>query len=102
MEYQEAVKKVSNRKVKENFLLIEFYYDKKLILPYKEGMAFVGALSNAEQLHEPYSKPKSITPLERDLLKTTILSHTEYEQIKIAQLLKVSLEDVQRFELEAT
>jgi len=102
MQYAEALKQVQSKKIKENFILVEIAYDKKLILPYKEGLAFIGSLANAEQLHDPYSKPKQITGLARDSIKTDILSYEEYERIKIAALLGVTTEEVKQYALEAS
>ena len=102
MDYAEAVKKVQAKKLKENFLLIEMAYDKKLIMPYKEGVAFISSLANAEQLNDPYSKPKTITGLDREAIKSSVLSYEEYERIKIAALLNISLEEVKQFALETS
>lgn len=102
MDYKTALKQVQAKKPKQNFMVIEISYDKKLILPYQEGIAFMAALENAEQLLDSYSKPKSIVGIDRDQIRTSILSGTEYEQIKIASLLHVSLEEVKQFELNAT
>jgi len=95
MDYKEALKTVSTQKARENFMLIEFQWDKKIVLPYKDGLALVGCLANAELLNEQYSKPKTITGIERDSFKTTILSRDEYELIKISHLLGLTLEEVQ-------
>lgn len=102
MDYAEAVKKVQAKKLKENFLLIEMSYDKKLIMPYKEGVAFISSLANAEQLNDPYSKPKTITGLDREAIKSSVLSYEEYERIKIAALLNISLDEVKQFALETS
>lgn len=102
MDYKEALKKVQAKKPRQNFLLIEISYDKKLILPYQEGIAFMAALENAEQFIDTYSKPKAITGLDRDQLKTSIMSYSEYEQVKIAALLNISIEDVKQLESTST
>ena len=101
MEYQEAVKKVSQIKPKENYMVIEMYYDNKLVLPYKDGLAFMSALVNAETLSEPYQQPHRITPLNRNTLKTSIMSGEEYAKHKIAALLNVTLEELGDIELKA-
>ena len=101
MEFKEALKLVQNKKIKDNFLLIELYYDRKVILPYKEGIAFITSLVNAEQYRDSYGKPPIITDLEKDFIKVTTVSALEYEQIKIAALLNVSLEDVREHYKEA-
>lgn len=102
MDYKEALKKIQAKKPKQNFMLIEISYDRKLVLPYQEGIAFMAALENAEQLIDSYSKPKSIIGIDRDQIKTSIMSYAEYELIKIAALLNVSVEEAKQFELTAT
>lgn len=101
MDYKEALKKVSERKSRDNFIIIELDYSKKLILPYKDGIAFLATLASAEQLNDRYGSPKTIVPLEADAIKTTIMSATEYEQIKIAALLNVTVDEVKSFALQA-
>jgi hypothetical protein len=101
MEFKEALKKVQSSKVKENMIVVELSYDKKLVMPYSQGIALLSALENSEQLTENYSeKKKTITGLSPKEIKFTVMSRNEYEQIKIAMLLNVSLEDVKLYELE--
>ena len=100
MEYLEAVKEVRTKKVKENFLVIEFSYN-KIVLPYKEGMAFLSSLSTAEKLNDDYGGMKRIIPFERTLITTTLMSGEEYEQYKIAALLNISIDEVKEFALKA-
>ena len=97
MDYQEALKKIQVKKVKENFLLITFSYDLKLVLPYKDGVAFLNALANAEQLHDPYQKQHNIAELDRSKIAISPMSHEEYERYKIAALLNISVEEVKNF-----
>jgi hypothetical protein len=83
-----------NKTPKENFLAIEFDYNKSIVLPYDEGLAFVKCLKNAELIHEQYSKPKAITAFESNYFKTRILSRKEYEDIKIAAMLGITVEEL--------
>ena len=89
-----------NKMPKENFLAIEYDYSKSIVLPYDEGLRFVACLKNAEVLEEPYSKAKNIKAFESSYFKTRILSRKEYEDIKIAALLGVSVEDLYKEEEE--
>lgn len=89
-----------NKMPKDNFLAIEYDYNKSIVLPYDEGLKFVACLKNAELLHEPYSKTKTITGFESNYFKTRILSRKEYEDIKIAALLGISVEDLYKEEEE--
>lgn len=92
---KEAVKTVQSQKPKENYLIIQLSWDTKLVLPYKDGMVFISSLSNAEILESDYQKGKKIVPIKSDQLSTNILSTTEYQHIKIANLLGVNSDEVQ-------
>ena len=94
MDYAEALKKVQGAKAKDNYMAFELAYDKKLVLPYKDGIIFLSALNTAEQLHEPYgSGQHRIAEFDRKSINVTILSHDEYIRIKIAALLGISPEE---------
>lgn len=97
-EYQEAVKKVQSLKAKDNYLLCNVSWDIKLVLPFKAGLALMEALGQAEKLVEEYSKPPAIQPFDRESISISVLSAKEYEQIRIAQLLKVKLDEVREYE----
>lgn len=94
--YAAAVKKIKTEKPPENYLTVQISYDTKLILPHKAGMALIAALENAEMLKEKYSEPCRIVPLEQETLISRMISAQEYQQIKIANLLNVSLEEIQK------
>lgn len=83
-----------NKIPKENFLSIEFDYSKSIVLPYDEGLRFIACLKNAELLEEQYSKPKAIKSFESNYFKTRILSRKEYEDIKIAAMLGITVEEL--------
>lgn len=102
MNYEQALKQVQAKKVKENYFLIEVSYDKKFILPHKAGVAFIEALSSAEQLKDPYKEPHSIIPLDRDAFTVRHFSQDEYEQYKIATLLGMSIDQVKEQRLTIT
>jgi len=96
MNYQEAVKEVSKPKnAKENFIVINLSYDFSLVLPHKDGLAFLAALANAEQMDDTYSSNKHILPLERSKLTITQMSYQNYERSKIAALLGISLSSLE-------
>lgn len=100
MDIKEAAKKVRATKPKENLMLIRLTYSQRLILPYSQGLAFMAALENAEILEEEYGKNKVIKHMLRDSIEAVVLSRTEYEQIKIANLLGVSFDDIKEHNLE--
>lgn len=91
-----------NKMPKENFLAVEYDYNKSIVLPYDEGLKFVACLKNAEVLEEPYSKAKTITGFQSNYFKTRILSRKEYEDIKIAALLGIPVEELYKEEEELT
>lgn len=99
MDYPEALKVVQARKTKENYMLIRFSYDTQIILPYKEGLAFVASLTNAEQLEESYQKPHRINYFNKETLMIRIMSNHEYELYKIAALLNLTIAEVEELEL---
>ena len=99
MNYEEAKKLVqAPKKAKGNFLVIFITYDVSLVLPYDEGLAFLATIKNGEQMVDSYASKKHIKPLDRDRFRTSILSHQEYERYKIAQLLGITLTDLEQFE----
>ena len=91
MEYKEALKTVQAKKPKDNFLVFQFGYDKKFILPHKDGIALIAALAQAEQIKEPYQQQHSIGGLDRDAIITTAMSHEEYELYKISALMRIPI-----------
>lgn len=98
MRYRTVSHHVRTQATQENYLIFEISYDKKLILPFKDGMAFINALQVAEELNDEYNKPPRITSLEKGKIRISTLSRKDYENIKISALLNVSLEEVVRLE----
>lgn len=95
MNYEEALKAVRANKPKENLMTIEIEYNKQLILPYKDGLALLATLERAEVLHAPYSKPPSIVGIdEAERFKSAVIPYQSYEDIKVAQLLGITLDEV--------
>ena len=99
--YLDALKKVASTKPKENYLVIEVYYNDKIILPYKDGIAFLSTLANAESFKEDYSKAAVISSFNKDHLKTSIMSGEDYARYKIAALLNVTIDEIKEQELMA-
>ena len=94
MEYQEALKKIqaSKKESKPSYLMVSFGYDRNYVFPFKEGLAFVSALENAEQVNEVYNKPSSIGELTSSI-QVTPFSQSEYMAYKISNLLQIPLQD---------
>ena len=99
MDYQEALKKIqaSKKELKTPYLMVSFGYDRNYIFPYKEGLAFVAALENAEQVNEVYNKPSSIGELTSSI-QVTPFSQSEYMAYKISNLLQISLQDARNIQ----
>ena len=93
-DYEEALKKIYSKTPKDNFMSIKFNYCKYILLPYDEGLKFLASLKQAELLTEHYSKPKKISSFDSTTFETKILSRKEYEDIKIADLLRVTVEEL--------
>ena len=91
---EEALKKVQSEKPKDNFMLINIDYSNNIIVPYKDGLAIVAALVNAEILKEGYSEKTRITEFDRHSFNPKVLSRAEYERIKMAMLLNVDPKDL--------
>ena len=100
MDYQEALKKIqaSKEESKTPYLMVSFGYDRNYVFPYKEGLAFVAALENAEQVNEVYNKPSSIGELTSSI-QVTPFSQSEYMAYKISNLLQITLQDARDMQI---
>ncbi len=98
MEYLEALKKVQAMKIKENLMAIRLNYDCTLILPWKDGLAFMSTLGNAEQLTDKYNDQPRITAFDQSAISVTVLPAAGYQRIKVAALLGVKPEEVKQYE----
>lgn len=96
-QYTEA-KKIVSIKPKENYMVIDIYYNHKIILPYKDGLAMLAALANAEAVNEEYNKPMIISGFNREHLKTSIMSGEDYGYHKMAALLNITLDEIKEYE----
>jgi len=94
MKYEEALAQVKSDKPKGNMMLIKMDYHSTLVLPYQDGLTFMGALANAEMLEEPWDKVASILPLDRSKIEVRLLSRQEYEDFKVAMLLGVKKDEL--------
>jgi len=86
-------RKISNAELDnvKNYLAIELAYNVSLILPYKEGIAVLAALENAERVNIPsYGQAQIKFNTERFEIKTEIISQAFYREQKMAHLLGVT------------
>lgn len=99
MDYQQALKQIqaSKKEAKPPYLLVSFGYDRNYVFPYKEGLAFLAAMENAEELKETYNKPSNIGELTSSI-QVSPFTQTEYMSYKLSNLLQISLEDARRLQ----
>lgn len=85
-------RKISNAELDnvKNYLVVELAYDLTVCLPYKEGIALLGCLENAEKVsmnsygdRQVTFKPATMT------ISSTILSQQAYRDSKMKMLLGV-------------
>lgn len=95
MNYEEA-KKLVGIKAKDNMITVQTSYN-IYVFPFKEGMAFVEALKSAEQLDKTYN-PQRVLPLARDGFEFRVMPAIDYERMKIAGLLDLTIDEVIQLE----
>lgn len=99
--YQSALKLAQSKKPKDGYMVIEFGYSNKIILPHKDGIAFMSVLNSAEHFEENYSSVSRIAPFDRSKLSASIMSAEEYLQYKMAAILNVPVNDIKEYEKQA-
>lgn len=68
-------------------MVLEFGYSKKYVLPHENGMAILDLLNKCEVLHEEYSKPHRIEPIDmKESFRISVMGISEYKRIKLEQL----------------
>ena len=99
MDYQQALKQIqaSKKEAKPPYLLISFGYDRNYVFSYKEGLAFLAVLEDAEQLEDSYNKPSNIGELTTSI-QVRPLTNSEYMSYKISNLLQISLEEARKLQ----
>ena len=90
-----AIKAVRAEKKAESYVRIDKEYGTFLVLPYKQGLAFMQALEGAEIFEERYSGPPQCKPIS-DLFAMRPMSREEYEDYKVAELLGIPYADAKR------
>jgi hypothetical protein len=93
MDEDKPKRKISNAELDnvKNYLVIEISYDLAVCLPYKEGIAFLAALENAENVEiDRYgNKPIKFRP-KPIALNSRLVSQAEYREQKMNMLLGVA------------
>jgi hypothetical protein len=98
VDFQNAKKKLAKTK-EEKYLMMEFSYDRKLILPYKKALEVLQGLEDAFVFCERWDKPPDFKPLS-DELKCQPMTEEEITTIKVAQLLGISYSDAKKLKEE--
>lgn len=93
MDYEEALAKVQSAKNDEGFMKVSLGYS-HLLVPYKDGVNLMACLIHAEEYESNYGSSPKIVPLSGSMISATRFSRKEYQEIKIAQLMGISLEDL--------
>lgn len=98
--YKETLDKAVKlrKKPEDNMMLIEVGYGNKCVFPHADGLKFIESIKNAEALVEDYNKPPRIEPIDRARFVISMLSSHEYNQIKMASLLGVTLNEIKEAE----
>lgn len=96
MNYETAAKQVRAAKKPESYLVFRFNYGERYILPHKEGLALLQSMSAAEQIPSYFNKtdPPVIKQIGTSSISIDAMSQEEYEEIKIAALLGIPLDDL--------
>jgi len=100
VELREALQKIKAEKGRaSNYLQINLGYNTNILLPYKDGMVFIGSLEKAEQVETPFSSPPVVKGLDSSTIDIKVVSENEYLRYKVAQLMGVPLSEVPSLEL---
>lgn len=99
MDLNEA-RKLATSKTEPNYLTFHLDWNKKLVLPFKAGIQLMEALESAEILSDGHDD-RGIRPLDptKDTeLRSELFSREAYIRHKMASLLNITPDDLQRIE----
>lgn len=94
-EIEAAAKTVRAQKNKPNMMLVNLSWSIQLLVPYDDGLTLLGALKNAEVLEDLHGNRPMIKPMDKDSLRGAVFSTQRYEDIKVAALLDISVEELE-------
>lgn len=101
MTYEEALKAATGKKAETGYFRLKLGYTTGIILPYKEGMTLLSALSQAEFYTSSYNNPPTIRGLESHDLEFEFCSPDERRDLHMAQLLNVTLDNIKNLHDQA-
>ena len=98
MNYEAATKQVRAAKKPDSYLVFTFNYGDRYVLPHKDGVALMQTLALAEQMPSYFSDTKGpeIKQVSSGSIRVEALSQADYEDIKIAALLGIPLDDFKK------
>lgn len=91
--YKAALKKVAAKPKEEQYMLLEFHYTRRVILPMKNALAIIAALEGANLIEdEDYGVPTFI-PITKEF-SFRLIPEKELNQIKVAVMLQVPMSEI--------
>lgn len=84
-----------------NYVIVKLGYDDAYILPYEDGVKLLECLKHAERYIDKFGKDTAIEPIGPDGPKLKLMSREHYVDLKTAQLLGITVEEVQNTRKEA-
>ena len=91
---QKAALALTKKGATESYMQINFGYDAKIVLPYKDGVAIMAAMEKAEHLNDSYGDRGGIGPISNGKIILTTIGRDTYEKLKMQYILKVSKADI--------
>lgn len=98
MTHADATKKLKTEKPRENYLVVTI--DARLVMPHRDGLKLIEALASAERLARYSSDTPPIESLDEYTLQSRVMGPEEYRRHKMAQLMGLSLRDLDQVEAE--
>lgn len=94
--YTQTVKTIRSEKPQQSHALVTFHWDfRNLILPYGKGLELMAAIEGAMAYKDRYSESPELRPLTHGDIELKPMPQSDVEDIKVAQLLAISLKEVQ-------
>ena len=89
-----VVKKETNQVDSEQptHIILTVDYETKLIIPIEKGLEFIHIWATARELREPYAKPKTIQPVEKDF-SMRFVSDRQIKKMIVENMLESTNDD---------
>ena len=96
--HKEAIKLAAKKIKKEQYMLFNFGYELKMVVPYAQGVIMIAAMENAEQLTDPYSGSVNVMPLDGSKFTVTLMDEFTYTAYKLAGILNLTLAEAKELQ----